>query len=37
MASDLDDPPTSTARWKTVAQNAIVTVARAQDPKVEAL
>ena len=48
IASDFDDGPTSVsglpirgaadnARWKPVAQNAIVTLTRGQDPKIEAL
>jgi predicted glutamine amidotransferase len=36
LASDFDEPPPA-ARWKPVAQNAIVTLTRGQDPKVEAL
>jgi glutamine amidotransferase len=48
IASDFDDGPASSssmpirpmaenARWKPVAQNAIVTMTRGQDPKIEAL
>jgi predicted glutamine amidotransferase len=36
LASDFDEPPPPT-RWKPVAQNAMVTLTRGQDPKVEAL
>jgi glutamine amidotransferase len=33
LASDFDEPPP--ARWKAVAQNAIVTLTRGQDPQIE--
>jgi hypothetical protein len=35
-ASDFDDEPPN-ARWKTVAERAIVTMSRDADPRVEAL